>query len=352
MFFNKLLLTVYKAVLIALVVFAYYQVHWNDVKALKSRRNYLKPIASISGSIDFYKQELKDTVLEHSQNTRMFKFSHFRNYLFLAALRSGIDDMIDSYLNGEEIVFTNKELYTALLTALFHFIIIYAFEEVMLNPYVDVIITDLKCLYRIRNSIRYFYDTIRRSDTYTSNLLWRILTHSLLNGSASTIANFVIRTLFRGRITIGRWVSKSIYLCLPPLLQFYTNRIEIDGIVEYSGKFNELHKMGMMTLIVYLVMENFTNGWIADIVDYICRRVGIPENFDDSPADKYVTEKYAQPAAKLITNLMDKKGLSPEKRVDKGITSKKVAEDPTINPLINETSASEVEEKLPAKKRK
>lgn len=102
---------------------------------------------------------------------------------------------------------------------------------------------------------------------------------------------------------------------LIPLLQYYHTDSSISANPSFDALYGELHVLGMLTLVVSLVCDNYLSVWLSDYVDGVCRAIGIPESLGDSPADRHLFRKNTKPIVHMIEDLMVAKGI-----IDKGTT--------------------------------
>lgn len=274
--------------IVGVIAFFWVGETWESYKYLQSYRAYLKLFSALSAYVGYYKQELKDISYEYPVGWEFRKrLAFYRNYFILCLVNTAVSNCLDCLMYNQTYHLTNDEVKSVISEAFLYSVVIFAFEKIVTDKYFLLIIHDFKCILRALSSMNFFYKTIKDPRIFNHNLFVNLLEKSILNGSAFTLTNLVIRTFYRGIFPLSSFLSKGLELIIPPSVQFLTNTMPIDGITSFKNRESELFRMRLITLVTYLLLDNY---WfiIGELVGHFVKKVlGFKEIIRNSPAHRY-----------------------------------------------------------------
>jgi hypothetical protein len=290
----------------------------DDYDSWQRMRTYLRMFSALTAHIINYRQEMQDVKFEHHRTYLGQRLGHFRNYMIMCMAKNILDDMVDGWAFDEDVHITLDDLKNTFIKSLCHFIVIVAFQDLLLNRYVLIVINNFKCICRAYTSHMWFYRTVSSHQVFSDSLLLNLLGHGIFNGSTLSVTNLLIRTLFKGVLPLAKWITKLIKLSIPLLIQYCVNPFDLEvtdrDIVWYARK---LHGMKMITVLVYLILENY--GFILDryIDQLFHKKLEVPKAIAASPAQLF------QKAIEIKKEL-EKKKRRKQSRLTKNKTKKKI----------------------------
>lgn len=332
---------------ILLLIFYAYISHMDSWPLI---RNFIKLAGSLSAYIDFYNVEKSDFLFEKHKHWFYAHFGRFRNYLVFFFVKEVIRSYLSALENDTEFDLTFADLKATAWAAMGYFLVITAFEDLLSEKVPKLIVDNLKCVVRADRSVIIFVKILSQKRVTSSNLLISLLEDGFCIGLSPTLAQVVIRTLFKGKLFIGKLVTKPIFLLLPSLIQYYLFQSHFTGPSRPQITQELKDKIGTVTLLVFLVIENYGSA-LTELVERICRRLGVPKNFYHSPADMYETTKAHKEVLSIVELIggcfnsetyrqkkrLEKKGLTND--IGEGIKSLLAS-----NPAFNIDNTSQVQE--------
>lgn len=288
---NHILPQVVKVVMTCIVIGTFYyelyvtgEVYWmNPVWYIN--------IPTFCAHLAFYKQELRDMDYDFNTSSKGYirKVYQLKNYLMYCILKVVVDGYYDSVLARKPYDIKLSTLRNGFYSCMSSYIIIVSFPKVLCNKYFGIVIDNLKTLGRTEMSHGWFYRTLRSNRLDHNNLLTNLIKKSSFQGTSKQVSGFIVRTLFRGRLSPGDWVCKVFCIVSIPVLQYCVCLVSMygSGKHEVSLDKKDVKQMKFATLIIYLVLQNYSYLISKWTNRFWSRTLGLPFSLEDSPAHIY-----------------------------------------------------------------